>query len=114
MSQIAEMIVGAAPPERAGSVSALMETASEFGGALGIAILGSIGTAIYRAELADSLPTGLPTGTADAARATLGGALAVGGHLHGQLGTGVVGAARTAFTSGMHTVAIVAAAVLAA
>ena len=43
-----DLIVGAAPPERAGAASAISETGVEFGGALGIALLGSIGTAVYR------------------------------------------------------------------
>jgi MFS transporter, DHA2 family, multidrug resistance protein len=106
ISQLAELIVGTAPAERAGTVSALMETASEFGGALGIAVLGSIGTAIYRADLA-----GAPD---DAARETLGGALAVAGHLPGDRAAALVTTARTAFTHGLHTVALVAAVVLAA
>ncbi len=41
-----DLMVGTAPPERAGAASAIAETGSEFGGALGIAILGSIGTAV--------------------------------------------------------------------
>src|SRR5712671_4098485 len=43
-----DLIVGTAPPERAGAAAAISETGSELGGALGIAILGSIGTAVYR------------------------------------------------------------------
>src|SRR6266545_2868732 len=43
-----ELIVGSAPPERAGAASGISETGAELGGALGIAILGSIGTAVYR------------------------------------------------------------------
>ena len=46
-----ELIVGSAPPERAGAASGISETGAELGGALGIAILGSIGVAIYRGEL---------------------------------------------------------------
>jgi MFS transporter, DHA2 family, multidrug resistance protein len=42
------LIVSAAPPERAGSASAISETSAEFGGALGVALLGSLGTLIYR------------------------------------------------------------------
>jgi DHA2 family multidrug resistance protein-like MFS transporter len=49
-----DMIVGSAPPEHAGVASAISETGSEFGGALGIAILGSLGTAVYRGGMADS------------------------------------------------------------
>jgi MFS transporter, DHA2 family, multidrug resistance protein len=42
------MIIGAAPPERAGAASALSHTGNEFGGALGLGLLGSLVTAIYR------------------------------------------------------------------
>ncbi|GLQ55464.1 hypothetical protein GCM10010862_27230 [Devosia nitrariae] len=70
-------IVGTAPPERAGAASAIAETSSELGGALGIAILGSIVTAIYRSAMASAVPPGVPHQAADAARDTLGGALAV-------------------------------------
>ena len=42
------LIVGTAPPEQAGSASAISETSAEFGGALGVALLGSLGTLIYR------------------------------------------------------------------
>ena len=45
-----DLVVGSAPPERAGSASGISETGTELGGALGIALLGSIGTAVYRAE----------------------------------------------------------------
>jgi DHA2 family multidrug resistance protein-like MFS transporter len=70
-------IVGSARPERAGAVSALGQTGAELGGALGIAVLGSLGTAIYRGSVTSALPADLsPTATA-AARDTLGGALSV-------------------------------------
>jgi DHA2 family multidrug resistance protein-like MFS transporter len=45
-----DLILGAAPPERAGTAAAISETSSELGGALGIAILGSIGTALTAAR----------------------------------------------------------------
>lgn len=72
-----ELIVGTAPPEKAGAASGISETAAELGGALGIAILGSVGVAIYRGQLATALPAGLPTEAADAAKDTLGGAVVV-------------------------------------
>ena len=50
-----DVIVGAAPPERAGSASALSETSTELGGALGIALLGSVGAAAYGADLGGGL-----------------------------------------------------------
>jgi DHA2 family multidrug resistance protein-like MFS transporter len=55
-----ELIVGSAPRERAGAASGIMEIGAELGGALGIAILGSIGVAIYRGEIADRLPPSVP------------------------------------------------------
>ncbi|MFE7443278.1 MFS transporter [Streptomyces chartreusis] len=100
MSQIMDLAMGTAPLERAGSASSLMETGSEFGGALGMAVLGSIGTAIYRHEIPDSAP--------EAARETLGGALAVADRT-----PGLATAAREAFTSGMQGAAIAGAVLLA-
>jgi DHA2 family multidrug resistance protein-like MFS transporter len=104
-----ELIVGSAPQEQAGAATGVSETSGELGGALGIAILGSIGTAIYRAEVADALPPGLPGGVADAARDTLGGALTVAGGLPNELAAKVVGAAQVAFVDALHLVAAVAA-----
>src|SRR5713226_8709108 len=67
-----DMIIGTAPPERAGAASAISETCSEFGGALGIAILGSIGTAIYRRAMAGSVVDGIPhSATMGAERSTV-------------------------------------------
>jgi DHA2 family multidrug resistance protein-like MFS transporter len=74
-----DLMVGTAPPERAGAASGIAETSSEFGGALGIAILGVIGTAVYRGQVADAVPAGIPPQAADAARDTLGGAVAADG-----------------------------------
>src|SRR5207253_8309599 len=45
-----DLIVGSAPVERAGAASAISETSSELGGALGIAVLGSIGVAVRSEE----------------------------------------------------------------
>ncbi|MFE7328580.1 MFS transporter [Streptomyces sp. NPDC057565] len=72
---VTEVILSAAPPERAGAASAMAETSAEFGGALGIALLGSIGTAVYRSELAVSAPDELTSKELEAARSTLGGAV---------------------------------------
>jgi DHA2 family multidrug resistance protein-like MFS transporter len=55
-----DLIVGSAPPERAGAASGISETASELGGALGISVLGSIGVALYRGRLADALRLASP------------------------------------------------------
>jgi DHA2 family multidrug resistance protein-like MFS transporter len=106
-----DLIVSSAPPERAGAASGISETGAELGGALGIAILGSIGVAVYRAQLAGALPAGLPSEAAAAARDTLGGAMGVAAQLPGQLGALLVNAAREAFTQGMQLSVVLSAAV---
>jgi MFS transporter, DHA2 family, multidrug resistance protein len=100
-----ELIVGSAPPERAGAASGISETGSELGGALGIAILGSIGVAVYRGGLADALPVGVPDEAAAAARDTLGGAVAEAAKLPEQLGAAVLVAARDSFVQGLRLTA---------
>ena len=105
----ADIMVGAAPPERAGAAAGISETSSEFGGALGIAILGAIGTAVYRGEVEDALPAGVPAEAAEGARDTLGAAVAGDGL------PGLVEAARDAFTEALQLAATVSgAAVIAA
>ncbi len=60
------LIVGTAPPERAGSASAISETSAEFGGALGVAVLGSLGTLFYRFGMQDADLSGLSLTDQDA------------------------------------------------
>ncbi|MCJ8238631.1 MFS transporter [Peteryoungia algae] len=69
------LIVGTAPPERAGSASAISETSAEFGGALGVAILGSLGTLIYRFGMQNADLTALSVADRDSVISTLGTAL---------------------------------------
>jgi DHA2 family multidrug resistance protein-like MFS transporter len=101
-----ELIMGAVPPDRAGAAAALVETSSEFGGAFGMAVLGSIGVAVYRSDLAHTAPAGLPSAALDASRNTLGGALAMAEHLPAQLAAQLVAAARVAFTHGVDAAAL--------
>jgi DHA2 family multidrug resistance protein-like MFS transporter len=101
------VVVGTAPPERTGAASAISETGSELGGALGIAVLGSIGTAVYRAQMADTLPAGVPDGAAVAARDTLGAAVVVARELPGELQAALLEAARGAFTASLQLTAVV-------
>ncbi len=104
-----DLIVGSAPPERAGAASAISETGAELGGALGIAVFGSIGVAVYRAAMAVAVPAGVPLEAAEAAMGTLGGAVALAGQLPGPLGAQLVEAARQAFTQGMQLTAAISA-----
>src|SRR5207248_3053187 len=96
-----DVIIGSAPPERAGAASGISETCAELGGALGIAFYGSIGVAIYRGALGAALPAGLPADVTHAALATLGGAVVAAQQLPGETGTALLGAARDAFVRGL-------------
>jgi MFS transporter, DHA2 family, multidrug resistance protein len=100
-----DLVVGAAPPERAGAAAGISETGAELGGALGIAVLGSIGTAVYRGQVARAVPAGLPAHVTDAARDTLGGAVAAAGQLPDRIGAPLLAATRVAFTHGLQVAA---------
>ncbi|MEV5438072.1 MFS transporter [Streptomyces sp. NPDC052682] len=104
-AQLADLALGSAPAERAGAASSLLETGTEFGGALSMAALGSVGTAVYRHAMPDSAPA--------AARETLGGALGVAGQLPGRAGDALAAAAREAFTGGMHAASVAGSVLLA-
>jgi DHA2 family multidrug resistance protein-like MFS transporter len=106
LSLTTELIVGSAPPERAGAASGISETGAELGGALGISILGSIGVSIYRGELGNSLPA-LPVEATTVAKDTLGGAVAVAAHLPDGVAGSVLTIARDAFVQGMQLAAAI-------
>ena len=106
-----DLVVAVAPPQRAGSASAVLEAATEMGGALGVAVLGSMGLAVYRSVFQP--PEGLPPEAASVAGETLGGAAGAAAELPQELATAVLASAREAFTTGMRVSALVAAALLA-
>jgi MFS transporter, DHA2 family, multidrug resistance protein len=108
-----DLIVGTAPAERAGAAAAISETSSELGGALGIAILGSIGTAVYRRQVADSVPAGVPPAETETAKDTLAGAVETAETLPGRLGTDLLDAAGEAFVQGMQVAALTSAVIAA-
>jgi DHA2 family multidrug resistance protein-like MFS transporter len=104
-----DLMVGTAPPERAGAASAIAETGAEFGGALGIALLGSLGTAVYRSQIASAIPVDIPAELAAAAQETLGGAVAAAGQL-GQstpLAGTLLDASYAAFVSGLQLTSLI-------
>ncbi|MEW2574246.1 MFS transporter [Streptomyces sp. NPDC047070] len=98
MSQMMDLALGTVPAQQAGTASSVLETGAEFGGALGMALLGSIGTGVYRHEMPSAAPVG--------ARETLGAALAEAQLLPSRAGDALVVAAREAFTSGMRAAAV--------
>lgn len=97
------------PPERAGVAAGMAETSGEFGGALGIAVLGSVMTALYRHGLSPdalhaSLPGNLTPDAAEAARDTLGGALATAATLPTDSGQALASLARAVYTDAFQAI----------
>jgi MFS transporter, DHA2 family, multidrug resistance protein len=84
---------------------------AELGGALGIALLGSVVTSIYRGAIATTLGGDLPSNALETARDTLGGALSVAGTLPDELGAALVTASRSAFVEAFQTTALACAAI---
>ncbi|MFP2932278.1 MFS transporter, partial [Pyxidicoccus sp. 3LG] len=81
-----DLVVGSAPPEKAGSAASASETANELGVALGVASLGSLVTAIYRRQVSEYVPASLPDAVAESARESLVGAVEVAQSLPAPLG----------------------------
>jgi DHA2 family multidrug resistance protein-like MFS transporter len=103
-----ELIVGSAPPERAGAASGVSETGGELGGALGLSVLGSVGVAIYRGTLTEGVLQ-VPVEAAAAARDTLGGAVAIAASLPPEIGDELLSVARNSFVYSMHWTAAISA-----
>jgi DHA2 family multidrug resistance protein-like MFS transporter len=108
------VMVGAVRPEQAGEASAISETGSELGAALGIAVLGSIGASVYRSGMVGRIPEGVAHDVSQVAQDTLGGAFAATSHLPDEIQVQLLDAARTAFVAGFHVVAVLSTAIAAA
>ncbi|MEV0353528.1 MFS transporter [Nonomuraea sp. NPDC050680] len=90
------LVVGAVPPERAGSAASMSETSNYFGGSLGFALLGVVAAVVYRGRM---------DGTSD----SLAGAVAASRHLPAGQGAELLHAAREAFTACVHLTGVIAA-----
>jgi DHA2 family multidrug resistance protein-like MFS transporter len=106
-----DLVLGAAPPQRAGAAAAISETSSEFGGALGIAVLGSIVTALYGGAMAAAVPAAVPHAAAEIARGTVGGAVSVAALLPAPLDAQLLAVARAAFARAFTVTAFIGAAI---
>lgn len=109
-----DLIVGAAPPDKAGSAAAMSETSTEFGVALGVAVLGTVGTAVYRDRMAGTVPGEVPTQEAASARRSLPDAMATADSLPDRLHDLLLDPARAAFTHGLNTIGGISALLVAA
>lgn len=109
------LVVASAPPEKTGSASSLSETCSELGMALGVAVFGSIGAAVYRRQMAGHMPDTIPPQAAEEALGTLAGASAAADALGGSAAgvAEMMEKAREAFVTGMHVSGMISAALLA-
>jgi len=94
---VADFVVSSAPEDQSGAASALSETCSEFGGALGIALLGSLATFLYRHMLAAALPAGNPAPATETALRGIGAARAAAETFNG--GAALLEAAKHGYTN---------------
>ncbi|GAA2933051.1 MFS transporter [Streptomyces thioluteus] len=105
----ADVILSSVPKEQAGAASAVSETAYELGAALGIALLGSIVTGVYRGF---TVPAGVPEAPAAAAHESLGGAVKAAVTLPADTGSALLSSAQHAFVDGLRIASGVGAVVL--
>ncbi|GMQ54052.1 MFS transporter [Halopseudomonas aestusnigri] len=107
-----DLVIGSAPPEKTGAAAATSETATEMGMALGIAVIGSIGAAVYRYRMLELMPPGLSDHQLEVASDTVGGALGLASHLPDALAAAVISAVQVSFTQALQTNALIGAAVM--
>jgi DHA2 family multidrug resistance protein-like MFS transporter len=105
-----DTMVGSVPPEKAGMASGIAETSSEFGGALGIALLGSLVTAIYRSRMNNAQLDGIPAEAVEMARDTLGSAVTAARQISKEDGDVLLVTAQDAFARAFTWVSAVSAA----
>jgi Na+/melibiose symporter-like transporter len=113
MAPATESIMGSLPLGKAGVGSAVNDTTRQVGGALGVAVIGSVLSSIYGSQMADFL-AGKPidTGTSTTIKESLGAALGYASGIAGRapdLAASLASAAREAFVDGMHAGVLVAA-----
>jgi EmrB/QacA subfamily drug resistance transporter len=102
-------IMGSVPPSRAGVGSAMNDTTRQVGGALGVAVMGSISAAAYRGELDQRLSgVALPGRTLAGARQSLGSALQIASGGGGRSAAALADAARASFITGLRWASLIA------
>jgi len=109
MPPATEAVMSVVPRERAGSGSALTNTARQVSGALGVAVLGSILAQAYRSQLSPQLGS-LPASARNAAASSITASQAVAAKL-GAAGRGFASAADSSFVHAMHVTTLISAAI---
>jgi EmrB/QacA subfamily drug resistance transporter len=107
-----ESIMGSLPLAKAGVGSAMNDTTRQVGGALGVAIIGSVLSSTYGSQVRDAVANQpLPSGVKGEVENSLGFALETASRLGGPAGESLANTARSAFVDAMHQGFLVAAAV---
>lgn len=106
------MLVNSAPPEKAGAAAAISETGNEMGGALGIAILGSVGTFIYRQQMSQIILGNINPGIKKVASTTLENAIEIAKSA-GSASESLISQSKGAYTMAFSSVMLIGSAVLA-
>ncbi|HEX6312255.1 MAG TPA: MFS transporter [Acidimicrobiia bacterium] len=104
MAPATESIMGSLPLGKAGVGSAVNDTTRQVGGALGVAVIGSVASSIYSARVSDALPAGTPGGLATEIENSLGFALEAASRI-----PGLADAANGGFVDGMQVAVLVGA-----
>ena len=107
MSPSTAAITASLPEEKQGVASALNDTVREMGGAVGIALIGSVLNSAYQANI-EPATSALPPAVAEPVNEGIGGALAVTAQM-GADGTALLDSARQAFVDGMIPALLLAA-----
>lgn len=107
MSPSTAAITASLPEEKQGVASALNDTVREMGGAVGIALIGSVLNSAYQANI-EPATSALPPAVAEPVNEGIGGALAVTAQM-GADGTALLDSARQAFVDGMVPALLLAA-----
>jgi EmrB/QacA subfamily drug resistance transporter len=112
MAPATTSIMGALPLGRAGVGSAVNDTTRQVGGALGVAVLGSILASVYQSSLnSASIMQLLPPPVREIVRDSIGRAAFVASHIGGQAGQMLTSAVNTAFIDAMHYTVLISAGV---
>jgi len=106
------MVMTAAPPERAGAAAGISETSTALGASFGIALLGSIGVAVYRYKFYYLKIAGVPQTAIKTAKDTFAAAVQTAGKLPSDAGKALLNVARNSFLDSFRITAWVAAAIL--
>jgi EmrB/QacA subfamily drug resistance transporter len=103
MAPATDSIMGSLPLAKAGVGSAVNDTTRQIGGAVGVAVVGSVFASIYGSKVSDAFSAnGVPSGAIDSAKDSLGAALAIAAKAPSAVSSTLADAARGAFVDGFH------------